>query len=549
MKVKILDIKNLRFTAIFISALLLNGCFDLEVPVESELVPINFPTEPGHFDAAKGPIYSVLPDFIPANEYWRMQTYSTDEHILPARGGNWDDGGVFRTLHRHIWTVDHPHISNYWNKCFSGITSCNQLLDLFETVEEGPLRDANFAELRMMRAFFYYLLLDAFGNVPILRSFDADEPTSPRADVFNFIESEVLEILPDLTPEVSSATYGRPTRWMGHALLHRMYLNAQVYTGTARWNEAIQHANAVINSGEYSLDEDFRKMFWYDNGPQVKEFIFAVVMDAFLAQGGRYSRYSITTELSREKYGMGTRSQSNAHKFQPDYFYTHFDWEKDDETGEWYVTTDDVRNETILIGKQYTYDGDPIYYGTISMSRLNQEYTGPDFDTLWQVEFYPEVILRGDPAAMDCANDLYSQHMGARSIKFYPDPNWFASGRHENNDFPVFRLAEMIMGKAEAMLRAGIDSEGGDTPLSLVNKIRTRVIAEPFTEIDLNILLEERGREFQHEAHRRTDLIRYGKFHDPVLFRQNTSDSYRSLFPVPSDQIQLNPKLQQNPGY
>jgi len=549
MKKKILNSKNLGFTAILTLAIVLFACTDLEVPIESELVPSNFPTEAAHYDAAKGPIYGGLVGNITSGSYWRMQTYTTDDHILPARAGNWDDGGQFREAHRHSWTVDHSWAEDVWNFGFGGITACNQLLTLFADQEEGALKDAQFAEIRMMRAFFYYILMDIYGNVPIVKTFDEDPPTSPRADVFNFIESEVQEILPNLPEEVSAKTYGRPTQWMAHALLHRMYLNAQVYIGQPKWNEAIQHADMVINSGKFSLDEDFLSMFKPDNGPQIKEFIFAIVVDAFQGGSARYSRYSISSELARYKYGMGTRSVSNAHRMQPEMF-DKFDWEKD-ENGQWVCTTNDIRNQTILIGPQFGSDGEPIIINT-TYSKLNEEYNGPtpSKDTAWQISFSREIWLRGDPAKMDCANDLTSQFMGARSVKFYPDPNWNPSPRAENNDFPFFRLAELMMGKAEAIMRGGT-ATGGDTPLSLVNQIRARAHATLYTEEQLTLdeLLDERAREFQHEAHRRTDLIRFGKFHEPRLFRSNESEPYRQLFPIPSNQINLNPKLEQNPGY
>jgi starch-binding outer membrane protein, SusD/RagB family len=549
MKLKISNIKNLGIAAVLGTAMLLVSCTDLEVPVLSELVPENFPTEASHYDAAKGPVYGRLANVITSGAYWRMQTLTTDDHILPARAGNWDDGGQFREAHRHTWTADHDWAREVWDFGFSGITATNQLLSLFSSQAEGPLKDAQFAELRTMRAFYYYIMLDVFGNVPIMKSFDEDPPMSTRAEVFSFIESEILAVINNLPEEVSAKTYGRPTKWMAHTLLHRMYLNAQVYTGQPKWNEAIQHADAVINSGKFALDTDFIGMFRPNNGPQIKEFIFAIVVDAFQTGGGVYSRYSLSTELSRDKYGMGTRSQSNAHKLQPEMF-DKFDW-RQDATGKWVITTSDIRNQTILVGPQYAANGNPITIKT-TYRNLNLDYAGPtpNRDTIWHLSFSREVWLRGDPARMDCGNDLTAQFMGARSVKFYPDPNWNPDPRNENNDFPFFRLAEVIMGKAEAIMRGG-NATGGATPVSLVNQIRNRAKATPYTadQLTLDELLNERAREFQHEAHRRVDLIRFGKFHEPRLFRSEVSPTFRQLWPIPNNQLNLNPKLKQNPGY
>jgi starch-binding outer membrane protein, SusD/RagB family len=535
MKMKILNRKNQKFAVALIILMILGACTDLEVDILSELTPSNFPKTTAQFDAAKGPIYSIMPDQL--RNYWSMQTYSTDDHILPARAGNWDDGGQYRTLHKHTWTVDHNQVSSLWNAGFRGITACNQVMAMFAEVPDGELKDRNFAEIRLMRAFYYSLMLDNFGNVPVMRSFEDDPPQSNRSEVFNFIETEVKEILDLLPEEVTNMNYGRPTRWMGHALLARLYINAEVYTGTAMWNKAVEQCDFVIKSGKYLLDPDFKKMFWYNNGPHVREFIFALIFNSFQTPVALWSRYTLTTELSQFKYGMGDRSQSNAHKFQPEYF-------------DKFNLPGDVRNETVLIGPQYTQGGAPITIKT-TYSRLDQDYTGPtpDRDTIWHVEFFRNIWLRGNIAQMDCANDLTSQHMGARSVKFYPDPGWNPTPRSENHDFPWYRLADIIMMKAEAILRGATPTEG-DTPMSLVNQIRSRAQAPLFTaNPTLDELLDERAREFQHEALRRMDLIRFGKFNDTRIFKYEASQPFRILFPIPAAQINLNPQLKQNPGY
>jgi len=518
---------------IFISAMLLSACTKLDVPVESELTPENFPTKPEHFEAAKGPIYSNLPTAY-AVDYWRMQSLTTDEALIPARGGNWDDGGQYREFHKHTWTVDHVVVKTIWEYGFKGITSCNQILKMFDAVPEGDMRNKQFAEIRMMRAFYYFLMLDNYGNVPILKTFGDDTPTSPRADVFKFIESEIKEILPYLPETKDATTYGRPTKWMAYALLAKMYVNAKVYTGQAMWNETVAQCDFIINSGLFSLDADYNSMFLPTNGPAVKEFIFAIVYDAFKIPGNSFTRYSLTPEL-KTKYALGDRSPSNCMKTLPEY-YNKFN------------LTGDVRNNTWLIGKQYNNDGTPITIKT-TYKGLNETYTGPARDTIWQLLFTKEIWLRGDPLKMDTGNDYLSQYMGARSVKFPPDKNWDQVNRTDNHDFPVFRYADILMMKAEAILQ-GAAATGGETAMSLVNKIRARAKAPLLTVTPtLDQLLDERAREFAWEAWRRNDLIRFGKYKNTWLFKDNESAQFRELFPIPATQINLNPKLVQNPGY
>jgi len=516
------------------AAMLFSSCSKLDVKAESELTPDNFPTKPAHFEAAKGIIYTILPANY-AIDYWRLESLSTDEALIPARAGNWDDGGQYRELHKHTWTADNAIVSTVWSYAFSGVIACNRVLAMFDQVPDGLLKNQQFAEIRMMRAFFYFILLDNYGNVPILKKFGDDTATSPRADVFAFIESEIKEILPYLPREKNATTYGRPTAWMGHALLAKMYLNAQIYKGTAMYNETVQRCDSVIKSGLFALDADYKSMFLPTNGSSVKEFIFAIVYDAFKITGNSFTRYDLTPEL-KDKYLLGSKSPSNCMKTLPEYF-------------DKFNLTGDVRTSTWLVGKQYNTNGTPITVKT-TYKGLDETYVGPysSRDTIWQLELTKAVWLRGDPSKMDTGNDFLSQYMGARSIKFYPDPNWDPNTRSDNNDFPVFRYGDILIMKAEAILR-GASATNGETTVSLVNQIRKRAGAPLVTSITLDELLDERVREFAWEAWRRNDLIRFGKYSGLWLFKDAVSAKTREIFPVPANQIKLNAKLTQNPGY
>ncbi len=521
--------------AVLCFGLLIGGCSKLDVKVESELTPDNFPTKSAQYDALKGIIYTILPANY-AIDYWRLESLSTDEALIPARAGNWDDGGQYRELHKHTWTPDHSIVKTVWTYGFNGIIACNRVMAMFDNVQESELKNISLAEIRMMRAFYYYLLLDNFGNVPILKKFGDDTPTSTRTEVFTFIESEIKEILP-LLPRMKSATnYGRPTQWMARALLAKMYLNANVYKGTAMNDETVVQCDSIIKSGMYSLDGDYKSMFLPTNGSQVNDFIFAIVYDAFKIPGNSFTRYSLTPEL-KTKYGLGTTSPSNCMKTLSEY-YDKFN------------LAGDVRNTTWLIGPQTNVDGTPITVQT-TYKGLDETYVGPysSRDTVWQLSFTKETWLRGDASKMDTGNDYLSQYMGPRSVKFFPDPNWDGKTRSDNNDFPVFRYADVLMMKAEAILR-GAAPTNGETPMTLVNQIRGRAKAPIFsTNPTLDELLDERVREFAWEAWRRNDLIRFGKYSAKWQFKDVISEKYRELFPVPANEIKLNPKLVQNPGY
>ncbi|WP_202406069.1 RagB/SusD family nutrient uptake outer membrane protein [Hufsiella ginkgonis] len=515
------------------------GCTKLDVDVESQYTPDNFPTTPEAFIAASGPIYTNLRS-IYAVEYWRMQELSTDEAIIPARDGNYDDGGQYRFLHLHTWSPDHPNVKSNWEWGFGGINTCNRILKLFEAAPESATKASYLAEIRTMRALYYFFMMDLYGNVPITTTFGTTEPpkTAKRAEVFAFIESELKAVYPKLTTTVNMTTYGRATKWLAFALLEKLYLNAEYYTGTPKYSETVAFADSILNGAKsiYSLDADYLTVFAPENGPQIKETIFAIPYDPNLAEGNQFSRFGLHTSI-QTKYSLPFRPSIALSTIAS--FYQKFN------------LANDVRNTTWLAGKQFEFNGTPITIATTKKG-LDASYTGTDGGAaiVWQLDFTPEMPLV-KVATMDVGNDELGKARGVRSIKYYPDKNSNPSTRHQGNDVPVFRLADVMMMKAEAILRgAAATTVNGElqTPVVLVNKIRTRAKAPVVAAITLPELLEERAREFAWEAWRRNDLIRFGQFEAAWGFKTNT-ETFRRIYPVPTSERALNPNLEQNTGY
>lgn len=528
--------KKIYITSLCIATFLM-GCTKLDVPVESELTPENFPSTPESFVAATGPIYTQLRSGYAVN-YWRMQELSTDEAIIPARDGNYDDGGQYRTLHKHTWNPDHPTVKAVWEWGFGGIQTCNRLLSLFEGAEEGDAKTLTLAEIRAMRALFYFFMMDIYGNLPISDAFGSSEPpaTSSRAEVFTFIESELLAVAPDLSTETGQLTYGRPTRWLAYVLLQKLYLNAEYYTGTPKYTESVAYADLLLTESNFALVGDFASLFMPDNGPN-SETIFAVPYDANVAPGNQFSRFGLHTGL-QDKYDLPFRPSIALSTIADFYALFNLDGDK--------------RNETWLAGKQFDFDGNPILIETTNKG-LDADYNGPNPDQKiqWQLEFTPEMPLK-NVATMDVGNDQLGQARGVRSIKYYPDKNTHPSERDSNNDVPVFRLADVYLMKAEAILRgAAATNVKGELQTAdvLVNKIRSRVGAAEVSGVSLDQLLDERGREFAWEAWRRNDLIRFGKFEGTWGFNSGGQATTYRIYPVPTSEMLLNTKLIQNPGY
>ncbi|OWK70859.1 RagB/SusD family nutrient uptake outer membrane protein [Pedobacter sp. AJM] len=520
---------------IFACLVVLESCSKLDVDVESQYVKDNFPVTNSDYAALFGTMYSNLSSQYGV-PYWRMQELSTDAAILPARDGNFDDGGQYRQLHYHTWTIDHPNVRDIWQWGFGGINNCNRLINLTnESVVSAASKTASLAEVKAMRALYYYFMMDLYGNIPIIDTFPVSTlpGNQSREKVFEFIEKELLAVVAQLPVKDNNnrvVVYGRPTQAMVYALLEKMYLNAEVYTGKARYNDAVTMADQILKNNNYALDAKYSDIFDVNNGPQVNETIFAIPYDQQIP-GNQMTRFGFYPALAAA-YGINV-GFSISMSTTPEY-YKRFN------------LTNDIRNSFWLIGKQYAPD-----------ANRKPDLSKPIFvaGTTTQIEITPDLILKpGKP--MDLGNTVADQAKGVRSVKYWPDVNAIQATRLNGNDMPVLRLADVMLMKAEAILRgATATTVNGElqTPLLLVNKIRSRAGASAATDVTLSTLLDERAREFSWEAWRRNDLIRFGQFEteyplpNDVLFMNK--DITRRIYPIPANELKLNTNLKQNPGY
>src|SRR4051812_37113623 len=212
-------LKSISFSAAFI--LCFASCQKVSVPIKTELTSDVFPQNQAQYAQAAGPVYVALRGNISV-EHFFMRSATTDEVIFPAFGGNWYNGGEFQQLHYHTWTKDHPGVSGEWYWTSTIIGLCNQTLATLQSAEpEGAAKLQDLAELRMVRALAYFYQMDSFGNVPIITVYGdyTAHANKPRAEVFNFIESEIKAALPNLSTTTGQTTYGRPTKYMAYALL------------------------------------------------------------------------------------------------------------------------------------------------------------------------------------------------------------------------------------------------------------------------------------------------------------------------------------------
>ena len=495
------------------------ACTDLdEVPVSS-ITPENFFKNEGEVISALAGVYAQLRPTLWS--YYNLSQVSSDENIVPTRGQDWYDNGVWLELDKHEWAANSPsgrdNINGAWVDIFTGVVRANFLLENMEGVTIANQEEVE-GEIRFLRAFYYYQLMDLFGGVPLVTDTELKErPRNTRTEIFNFVESELKAIRADLplASDRSDAEYGRVTRGAADALLANLYLNAGVFRketgvsataynscsteqigGVSACQLAINHADSVLNSGEYSLATNWRSNFTADNSSSPENIFVVNLLNVtglgtnFLYRALHYNQLSPTPWN-----GFATIAE----------VYNAFD-------------PDDERREVFLVGQQINFD---------SGEEVTDRAGNPLVFT---------VSIANERAA--------GEHEGARIAKWPSDPNHV--NEEHGNDFAYFRLAEIYLIKAEAELELG----NAAAALTLLNQLRARVFDpdEELGAVDRDVILRERLFELAGEAKRRQDLIRHGKYTMAWSFKP-ASEAHKILMPIPQNQIDANPLLQQNPGY
>ena len=505
--------------------LLLQGCTDLEETPVSSLVPETFYGDEEELLSGLAAIYAQLRNTLPgtAGTYYQLSEVSSDEMIVPTRGSDWFDNGKWLEFQRQTWGPNSVgtlgDINGAWVQAFTGVTRANFLLEALDVVTIAD-KEVIQAEVRTLRAFYYYMLSDLFGGVPIVENTELEQRArNTRAEVFSFIEQELLDAR-DVLPETwSGVNDGRMTSGAANAILASLYLNAGVFTrdeginptgynscasvqigaGTA-CEAAIEAADRILNSGAYALAPEWRDNFRPDNHLSPENIL---VVKHVAADGLGFQLLMTTLH-----YNMFTPSPWNGWSAEAEAYYA-FD-------------EDDQRRDIFLVGPQVSLDtGEPA-----------EDRQGN------RLVFTPEI--QNVEAA--------SEGEGARIGKWTPDPDRVA--QHNGNDFAYFRLAEIYLIKAEAL------NESGQSPqaVAIVNMLRARVFEpdEPITAAGVDAvraaILQERLFELTFESKRRQDQIRFGRF-TQAWEHKPAAPAHVVLMPIPLPQMDANPMLTQNPGY
>jgi starch-binding outer membrane protein, SusD/RagB family len=491
------------------------ACTDLTETPRDALTPDNaFRTE-DEILAGVASVYANLRGVMWG--YYNLSEVSTDEIIVPTRGNDWYDNGRWLEIHRQTWSANSgsalDDMNGTWTTLFGGVARANLMIDVIESAG-GAQAATTLAELRTLRAWYYYMLMDMFGSVPLVTGTEVEAVANVSRDsVFRFIEAELNAARTALPERWPNEQYGRVTRGAANAILASMYLNAQVYTGTVsaaglapgtqRWQAAIDAADRVLNSGVYSLNPDWKNNFSISNESS-PENIFVVAHTAALPGLG------MSLPMRGLHYNMLAPEPWNGFATLAETYRT--------------FSPGDRRRDVFLVGPQVSYNtGQPVR------------------DRQGNPLIFTDTIGNAEAAR---------ENEGARLMKFPPLPG-APNGDSHPNDFPFFRLAEMYLIKAEAQ------NELGQTAAAIanINIVRARHFdpAQPLSAA-LNqaqvrsAILNERLFELAGEAKRRQDLIRHGKYTEARRFKA-AQQPYKILMPIPETQIQTNPLLTQNAGY
>lgn len=530
-----------------------SACTDLNTEINSQYT--KYPDNKIAYQAKfEGCYYYLRSEAGLGRNYWEGVMLQGDELMAIAYNNGYYDNGraFFPTVHQ--LNPDVPGVG-VMNDLMSGITYCNSVI-MEVGGEDG--KDAIVAPVRAMRAFYEFLMMDLYGDVPLLdHTPDMDEAIerAPRADVAKFIESELLEIMDDLTEENTVDTYGRPNKWMAKALLAKLYLNWGVYTcgnvknvtgdtPNEKLDACVKVCDDIIQSNIFEVGKGYRKKFFPDNGVHIKDFIYAMEFNpeklgSTYAGGHELDRFS--TFKKANSTTPGPWGFQNAKSCAGTYVLTP-------ECAAKFNLEGDERNEMILKGPQYAFDYTDNYALTTTPLMFNGKQI--NYKNISEATFLDKKII-------DVGEDSEDENLmkGYRLAKYPAKPETYTNYvRKCDNDIPIFRYADILLTKAECILR-GATATNGDTPASLMNQVRDCSSAPHVTGTpSLQDLLDERSREFICEMWRRQDLIRFGQFENDWGFKNELNpgaktELWRRVMPIPTGVMDTNTNWTQNEGY
>lgn len=490
-------------TLVVLTFLLLQSCTKVDENIYDRYAATDFYSSPIGSDVALASVYAQIAGNWGGNGYagadnglYDLNAFSSDEQVIPHRNtGDWQLD--FAQLYKHEWLPTHSIVGNTWNWLYRSVFTANLSVEQLTSANADP---SKIAEAKVLRAFFYYLLIDDFGNVPFYTENNItieNLPQKNRKEVFDFVVKELKDNVDQLSATKGGQYYGRFNKWAGYALLAKVYLNAEVYSGTAMWIECLAACNKV-NEGGFSLHPGaanaasplgYQYFELFGDVSPADETILSIYTKVDIVGRNIYGIRNLQGPHANALFGVSGWNGTVTHRNYIDKF-----------------DNNDIRKKQFIWGQQ---PGGVNY--SLDISSLD------------------------NPGA--------NREDGARNVKFYMAAP--LNGGGASNDFPIYRYADILLMMAECNVRSG----NAAAAKPFIDQVRVRAgLSALAGNPTLEDIYNERGFELAFEGHRRQDMIRFDKFllaHDftPV------TPAFRKIFPIPTFALNANKNLVQNPGY
>ena len=519
------------------------ACTKLNETVYSELITDNY------YNSRDEVLSAVLRPYTHTNAWitssgqigsWRVNELAADQLAWPVKGIHGQDGGNWIRLHYHTWVPNDDVVWNPWSLIYTGVGFCNSPIENLEKRDIASMgitqveKDAFIGELKLLRAFHYLRLMDLYGNIPVVTVVgDPSPPTKSRTEVFQFIEKEIKDNI-DKAPNLSSTLVGRMSKAGAYAMLAELYLNAEKWTGTPRWDDCIAACDQLIQAkagsqtaSPMALDPNITDTYKSTNHLS-REIIFSIAYN-FQNSTFRANFNSDFYHFNQRFIYDGSFNGNDGVVVIPG-VYTKFS-DKDQRKKEW-----------MLIGPQF-YLTDPTKPVLGAFEYNNQPLV------------FVDNVRKNKTGGTETNMSVGEENSGVRFNKY--KPGRIGDATYFSNDWAIYRLTMIYFAKAEALMRKNGGAANAEA-VQLINDCKKRAYStadwatEAYTTATLTMdeLLEERGREFIFEGVRRTDLVRFNKFVNTSWWDHTPSnDKNKEVFPIPFRQLPLNVNLKQNPGY
>lgn len=488
------------------------GCTNLDETVYSDIKKDDFLKNEKLLRVYAARAYTKLQAWGSEQSIWTLNIQTSDECAAPKNCVNdWVDPR-YKELQTHAFTISNKLVRMGWDYCFDGIAACN---DVLYEVQRSPYefegKKTVLAEMKLLRAFYYFLAVDGWANVPLSVDKNTEYPEQiGRDSMFLFLEREILDNVGLLDAKPTTKNYGRVTQGMAYTMLAKLYLMSEKWTGKERWADAEKACDSVMLKGNYIIESDFKSNFAVKNEGS-GENIFVIPYSTIYTESDHNDFVIFIMTLCPEhskSFNIPAASWDGL-VCQPDFFATFDD-------------ADTRRSDTFLYGQQYDRSGKAIDgfvlkpdFSDALYSTGKGAYDGARFG---KYEYQTDGLLKSDQTSMD-------------------------------NDFAVFRYADVVLMWAESLIRQGRAGEAVNN--ADLQKIRTRAGLSPMTAADLTLdgILLERGHELAWEGWRRQDLIRFGHYNDAWWAKPSKSATYTEIYPIPRERLGSNKNLKQNPVY